>query len=142
MVLYPSIRVGLRNIWRQQLDARCQELEEEQANIPAERPEALADLNEQVSLLRTMWDTQDETEESLDFLFFQEKKLIAHFNNVPNSERTKQILRDYCTELNLFDIHIGLQTVILEDDNDRINRQERMRIDSNQRYNALVSQTI
>ena len=31
---------------------------------------ALADLNEQVSLLETMQDTQDETEESLDFLYF------------------------------------------------------------------------
>ena len=89
-----------------------------------------------------MRDTRDETEESLDFLYFQEEKLITNFNNVPDSERTKQILRDYYIELNLFDIHIGLQTVILEDDNNRIDRQERVGMDSNQQYNALVSQTI
>ena len=67
---YPSIRTVLRNIQRQQLDERCQELKEEQVNIQSERPEALADLNEQVSLLETIRDTSNETEESLDFLYF------------------------------------------------------------------------
>ena len=139
---YLSIRAALRNIWQQQLDERFQALKEEQANIRSKRLKALADLNEQVSLLETMRDTQDETEESLDFFYFWEEKLITDFNNVPDSKRTKQILRDYYTELNLFDIHIGLQTVILEDNNNRVNRQERVGINSNQRYNALVSQTI
>ena len=89
-----------------------------------------------------MQDTQDETEESLDFLYFREEKLITDFNNVPDSKRTKQILRDYYIELNLFDIHIGLETVILEDNNNCIERQEHVGMDSNQQYNTLVSQTI
>ena len=82
-----------------------------------------------------MQDTQDETEESLDYLYFQEQKLITDFNNFPVSKQNKQILQDCYMEVNLFDTHIGLETMILEDNNNCIKRQERVGINSNQQYN-------
>lgn len=142
MASYPSIRDALANIQDQQLDERCQELEEEQGNVAAACPAALANLNEQVSLLETVPGTWDKTKESLDHLYSWKQNLITNFNNVPESDQTKRALRDYHTKLNLFELHIGLETVILEDNNNCIQRQERAGININQHYNLLASRLI
>ena len=142
MTANPSIRHTLESIQKQQLDERYQELEEEKDKVAAARPAALANLNEQFTILEAMQDTRDKSEESLDHLYSCEQKLITNFNNVPASDRTDCVLGDYCTEIDLFDLNIGLQTAILEDDNNRIDRQELTGIHANQRYNTLASQSI
>ena len=121
-----------------QLDDRYQELEEEKSNVAAARPAALANLNEQFTLLEAMQDTRDKSKESLDHLYSCEQKLITDFNNVPVSDRTDCVLGDYCSEIDLFEFHIGLQTVILENDNNRIDRQELTGIRASQHYGSLA----
>ena len=141
MTANPSMIDALESIRRHQLDERYQELEEEKSNVVAARPAALANLNEQFTLLEAMQDTRDENEDSLDHLYSRKQKLITNFNNIPVSDRTDCVLGDYCTKKDLFELHIGLQTVILEDDNNRINRQELTGIHASQRYNTLASQS-
>ena len=119
-----STRDPLKSSHRHQLDDRYQELEEEKGNVAAARPAALANLNKQYTILGAMRDTRDKSEESLDHLYSCEQKLITDFNNIPVSNLTDCVLRDYCTKIDLFELHIGLQTVILEDDNNCIDRQE------------------
>ena len=106
------------------------------------RPAALVDMNEQFILLDAMQDIWDKNEESLDHLYSCKQKLITDFNNVSASDCTDRVLGDYCSKLDLFDLHIGLQTVILEDDNNRLERQERTGINASQHNNLLASQSI
>ena len=134
-----SIRDTLESSRRHQLDDRHQELEEEKGNVAAARPAALANLNEQYTILEALEDTRDESEGSLDHLYSREQKLITDFNNIPVSDRTDRVLRDYRTELDLFELHIGLQTVILEDDNNRIEEQELTGIRASQRHRSLAN---
>ena len=141
MTANTSMRDALESLRRHQLDERYQELEEEKSNVAAARPAALANVNEQFSILEAMQDARDESEESLDHLYSREQKLITDFNNVPISDRTDRVLGDYRIEIDLFELHIGLQTVILEDDNNRIEEQELTGIRANQRYGALISQS-
>ena len=133
------MRDALESIQKQQLDERYQEFEEEKGNVAAARPAALANLNEQFTLLEAMQDKQDKNEESLDHLYSCEQKLITNFNNVPASDWTDRVLGDYHTKIDLFDLHIGLQTVILEDDNNHLERQERTGINASQHYDSLAS---
>lgn len=142
MAANPSIRDTLKSIRRHQLDDRYQELEEEKSDVAAARPAALANLNEQFTLLEAMRDTRDKSKESLDHLYSCKQKLITNFSNVPVSDRTDCVLGDYRTEINLFELHIGLQTVILEDDNNRIDRQELAGICANQRYKTIANRSI
>ena len=139
MATNPSMRDAFESSCRHQLDDRYQELEKEKSNVAAARPAALANLNEQFTLLEAMRDTWDKNKESLDHLYSRKQKLITNFNNVPASDRTDCVLGDYRTEIYLFDLHIRLQTVILEDHNNRIDRQERTGIRASQHYNLLAS---
>ena len=141
MTANTSMRDALDSLRRHQMDERYQELEEEKSNVAAARPAALANVNEQYSILETMRDARDESEESLDHLYSREQKLITDFNNVPLSDRTDRVLGDYRIEIDLFELHIGLQTIILEDDNNRIEEQELTGIRANQRYRALASRS-
>ena len=54
MTANPSMRDALESLQRHQLDERYQELEEEKSNVTAARPAALANLNEQFTLLEAM----------------------------------------------------------------------------------------
>lgn len=49
---------------------------------------------------------------------------------------------DYNIELNLFDTHVGLETLALIGDKDWIKAQERAWIDNHQQFNLLTSQII